>query len=113
MNKLIKLELKLLTKECRQSFEVLNSLLSEDFVEIIPTGQTWTKKQIIESLTSGDNQEEYEAFQIQVRNISKNTVMLNYLTKKPSQIEQQMRTSIWRKEKGKWQMIFHQGTVIK
>ena len=114
MNKVIKNELKLLQLEHRKSKEVLDNLLAEDFLEIVPSGTEWSKQQIIQSLTSPSTEEEaYEASDIKARPIAKNIVMLTYITKKPSQIEQQKRTSIWQKRKGRWQMVFHQGTIIK
>jgi hypothetical protein len=52
-----------------------------------------------------------------INQLAKNIVLATYKVQKASADEKKMtpslRSSIWRKEKGRWRMVFHQGTVSK
>jgi hypothetical protein len=104
---LVELETSLHTAEVRSSPEKLNSLLSDDFVEIGASGRTYDKQQIINSLLD-EIPGEIKAKDFQLRKLSDEMVLLIY---RAQSIRQSIRSSIWKLEQGQWRMLFHQGTV--
>lgn len=111
-----KLELELLQPKTRKSVERLNELLTEDFLEIGMTGKPFTKKDILEILPKSDGSN-YQATDFEAKEIAPNTILLVYKASvnntKTGETTQTHRSSIWQKRNDNWQMIFHQGTIIK
>lgn len=113
MSDVVKLEIEILKGSIRKDPEKLNELISEDFIEFGGAGIEYNKQQIIEALLNEKNIEwDYE--DLKSRNISDDVIMVNYIAiKKENDTEtKSLRTSIWKKSKDKYQMVFHQGTNI-
>ena len=110
---LIELEKALHSDEVRTSRERINKLLHDDFMEITQSGTMYTKEEALESL-SDSSSIQIEAFDLKVRTLSEDLHQVLYETKtsnlETGLIRQALRSSIWKKEGKKWQMIFHQGT---
>ncbi len=105
------LEIRLLKTEVRKSREELERLLADDFVEIGASGKHWRKADIIESLLSSPGQEiEFDG--MTSRLISEDVILLNYRSwrMQPAERNVALRSSIWKRREGEWQVIFHQGT---
>lgn len=105
-----KLEESLLTPAIRSSKEDLNNLLSDDFIEITSSGKMYDKKQIINALL----EEENISFKLQdfkAKSLSKTLTLVTYTAIKNNRFVS-LRSSIWSNHDGKWQMIFHQGTMV-
>ena len=111
---LIGLELRLHTKEVRSSRESLNELLADDFREIGASGQYFGKQEVLEHLPEEDDIS-IEASEFEVRELSPDIVHITYksdlIGKGGNLIRTSYRTSVWKQNGTKWQMVFHQGTV--
>lgn len=104
---LVELEVSLHTSEVRNSREKLDSLLSDDFMEIGASGTTYDKEQIINSLLK-EAPSEINAKEFEFRKLSNELSQLVY---RSESTRCAIRSSIWRLEDGQWRMLFHQGTV--
>ncbi len=108
-----KLELELLQPDVRRSADRLNELLADDFIEIGASGRQYTKEDILRILpTSPESQFTIQDFTI--KEISSDTIMATYNVERTTHGTEEktlsLRSSLWRKHKGHWQIFFHQGT---
>lgn len=108
------LEKKLLKSKIRKSSIDLTEILADEFVEFGSSGNIYYKKQIIEAL-----QKEVTP-KMSLSNFSSLKLGKNYFLVKYKAVKNEngkknysLRSSIWKLNNGKWQMIFHQGTLIK
>lgn len=105
--KINSLEQSLLKPEIRKSRDILNKLLSDDFLEFGSSGVVYNKHDMLELLPLEPLREmKIEDFQIQ--NLAKDIVLATYKTIENKLIT--LRTSIWKKEGDDWRLFFHQGT---
>lgn len=119
MNELTKtihqLELSLLTPEVRSSFDKLNSLLADDFMEFGSSGLIYDKKEILERLPLNTEKVEFIVSDFVARQLSEDVVLTTFKTERIINDTEKMtslRSSLWKKINGSWQMFFHQGTPI-
>ncbi len=114
--KLIGLELKLHSKEIRASRESLDLLIADDFREIGSSGLYFGKVEVLDDLPSEDGNR-IEAENFEFRRLSESIVHLTYKSKfflkDGTLLRTSFRTSIWRLNGARWQMIFHQGTLTQ
>lgn len=105
----------LLSIEVRSSVEKLRLLISADFIEIGSSGNKFGLKEVLELLPQETNWSA-KAGDFEFRLLSDYIVQLIYkaFIKKDEQDEgiYSLRTSIWKKEKSTWKIIFHQGTKV-
>ncbi|TYB30327.1 MAG: DUF4440 domain-containing protein [Candidatus Mcinerneyibacterium aminivorans] len=113
-NKILSLENKLLIPEIRSSGKQLKRLLSEDFVEYCSSGRIVDKKQVISSLTRGKTNIKMEIKDFKIKILEKNIVQSRFslIKYKNNNEEYSLRSSIWKNIDGRWQMVFHQGTIV-
>jgi len=113
------LEVSLLKPEVRRSAKRIRELLSDDFVEFGMFGKIYSKQDFVELLPNSKEEkfERYKASGFKAREIAADTVLLTYKASieflKTKEKILTLRSSIWQKRGDIWQMIFHQGTVIK
>ena len=113
------LEVSLLKPEVRRSAKRISELLADDFVEFGMFGKIYSKQDFVELLPNSEEEkfEKYEASEFRTREIAVDTVLLTYKASiaflKTNEKIWTLRSSIWQKRDDNWQMIFHQGTVIK
>lgn len=113
------LEVLLLKPEVRRSVEKISELLADDFVEFGMFGKIYSKQDFVELLPNSEDEkfERYKASDFKTREIDPDTVLLTYKASieflKTNETIWTLRCSIWQKRDENWQMIFHQGTVIK
>ena len=107
------LEERLLHPEVRSSDDELSRLLADDFIEFGSSGVIYNKQQIIVSLAREQIMERFTA-DFSVRVLADDVVLLTYRSTRrdPATAEEchSLRSSIWKLNDARWQMIFHQGT---
>ena len=108
---LFDLELKLLDPKIRKDKGELEALLAKDFFEFGSSGKVWSRAEIIESLQN-EMAVRTNASDFAARVLGEGLMLVTYKTQRGEKQTQQLalRSSIWRKNKSKWQMVFHQGT---
>tara|TARA_R110000868_G_scaffold138329_1_gene352337 strand:- start:52570 stop:52932 length:363 start_codon:yes stop_codon:yes gene_type:complete len=114
--KLIQLEKDLHSDEVRSSTSKLAQMLHNDFKEITQSGTTYTKKEALEGL-SISAEVDIKAFNFDVTLISEYIAQVMYETEtinlKRNITKNALRSSLWKFEGDRWQMLFHQGTQKK
>lgn len=105
------LEERLLHLATRTCAAELEALLADDFVEFVSSGRVFDESAIIASLNEETHALDYELSDFSVASFTPDVALVTYrLTTRDS--EASLRSSIWRRSKGQWQMHFHQGTKI-
>jgi hypothetical protein len=106
------LEEKLLKPEVRRSADDVARLLADEFIEFGSSGCIFNKSQVISSL-----QQEVPEAAVRIsiedfvtRRLAPHVVLVTYRTVRSDTAVQRLRSSIWKFEGGRWQMVFHQGT---
>lgn len=113
LEEIIKLEKKLLDSSVRKSAEELNSLLSPGFVEFGTSGRIYNRKIIVEQLAD-EVPSKVEALDFEGVFLAPDVVQLRFKTRRKNQdgtMSASLRSSIWKRVHGRWQMFFHQGTA--
>jgi hypothetical protein len=109
------LEASMAKPEIRRSPEQLSRLLADDFREFGGSGRMFNKGQIVEAL---QNQPPLELWldDFQVKCLSADLALVTYRghCKFPDsgKVSHSLRSSIWRKRDGRWEVVFHQGTPV-
>jgi len=107
------LEERLLQPEVRRSAQDVAELLADEFIEFGSSGRKFTKPQIIESLQQ-ELPTRLALREFRATTLAPGVVLVTYRAVRQSGSEEQgvssLRSSIWRRSEGRWQMIFHQGT---
>jgi hypothetical protein len=108
------LERELHEPSVRCSRSRLETLLHPEFREFGRSGAEYSRAQIIEHLLSETNVARVHAQEFAILELAPSVVLLTYKSAYISasgQLERHAnRSSIWRREVGGWQMVFHQGT---
>jgi hypothetical protein len=113
------LEVELLQPEARRSAKRISELLANDFVEFGMFGKIYSKEDFVELLPNSKEEqfEKYQASDFKAKEVATDTILLTYKASiaflKTNEKIWTLRSSIWQKRDDNWQMIFHQGTVIK
>ena len=105
---LLLLEERLLTPDVRTSVKELSNLLAEDFFEIGSSGQVWRLKDGLE--VNGIGVVRMQLSDFEIHPLSENIVLTTYKIFNEDKQQHSLRSSIWKYEHSKWQMVFHQGT---
>ena len=113
---LSKLEAELLQPGSRRSTDKLNELIAEDFIEIGESGSRYTKKEVI-GLLPKQAPARHAVSDFQAREISPDLVLATYTVattlEETSSTTHSRRSLVWRRRDGRWQVVFHQGTLIR
>jgi hypothetical protein len=99
----------LLNPDVRRDRAQVAAFLAEDFLEFGSSGRVWTRDQIFELLAT----ETYvplrvESFECSL--LSADVALATYRTVREDGQSASLRSSIWIKIEGRWQLRFHQGT---
>lgn len=100
-----------------RSRTAVEALLAEGFVEFGASGTTYHRAEMIELLCDEDDAPadgELKATDFSLTPISSDAVLLTYRTirrGREGSERQALRSSIWKRTEGHWQMLFHQGTL--
>nr|WP_269822783.1 DUF4440 domain-containing protein [Rheinheimera faecalis] len=109
------MELQLQQPETRRNKALLNQLLSNGFEEIAGSGVRFDKAHVLQRLPE-EQAPWVEAFDFEVRLLSKDLAQVLYKAKLRKAGEMQtklsLRSSLWQLNSLGWQMVFHQGTAV-
>ena len=111
-NQILALETSLLTPQVRASFEELNSLLCDDFLEFGSAGEIWDKESILRLLEK-EMGVTFSMSSFTTREIAPEVVLATFRVVRLSDGQEptaSLRSSIWVLKEGAWLMTFHQGT---
>ncbi|ATN33345.1 DUF4440 domain-containing protein [Rhizobium sp. ACO-34A] len=102
--------------EIRRSREAVEDLLAEGFMEFGASGRVYERATIIDLLAeeSDDDDGGLRASNYALKPISNDAVLLTYETERSyrdGSKRSALRSSIWKHNGLRWQMLFHQGTV--
>ncbi|MCX7710846.1 MAG: DUF4440 domain-containing protein [Clostridia bacterium] len=115
-DQLRKLEEKLLKPEFRKSLDELDALIADDFTEFGSSGRMYDRQEMIDAL-QGSQAFQAQIFDFQVKLLSADVALATYRIVQRSEggknIKYSLRSSIWKKNRDKWQIVFHQGTPAK
>ncbi|GIU09293.1 hypothetical protein TUM4261_17390 [Shewanella sp. c952] len=115
-NLLVELELYLQKPEVRSSRAELERLISDDFMEFAASGCSFGKSEVLSRLPD-ERAPSIETSHFEVRELCDGVCQVFYRAKLKKADENitnfSMRSSIWRKHKEVWQMVFHQGTPCR
>ncbi len=107
------LEQKLALVGQKLSIADANKLIADEFVEFGVSGKVWRKPEIVSAITSWPVIERVVK-NFSVTELSPSICLVTYVSRQNSNSEQgptnSLRSSIWRRTNGIWQIIFHQGT---
>jgi hypothetical protein len=111
------LEEKLLTSNVRTCAEAVAALLADEFVEFGSSGRVFNKQQMIQSLKQDDGTCRRSLHDFETTLLAPGIVLAKYRASRDSgngdaPIES-LRSSIWKLIDGRWQIVFHQGTLTK
>ncbi|WP_348263828.1 DUF4440 domain-containing protein [Telmatobacter sp. DSM 110680] len=107
-----RLELRLMDPAVRHDRANVASLLADDFVEFGASGRVWTRDSILELLAT----ERFDAPVIEdfrCRMLGEHVALVTYRAvrmKPEGERAATLRSSLWMRKSGNWQMYFHQGT---
>jgi hypothetical protein len=108
------LEEKLLDPNFRKLPEEAASLLSEDFMEIGSSGKIYNKKETMVALAN-ESHGKIIISDFNSAQVTPEVFLITYKARKEkgNQKNYSLRSSIWKLIDNHWQIIFHQGTVVK
>ncbi|NWJ26108.1 DUF4440 domain-containing protein [Rhizobium sp. RM] len=113
------LETSLHRPKVRSSPQAVSDLLADDFVEFGKSGRVYDKQITIEALAQEEGSVStppLEVADFTAKPLSEDVVLVTYKSIRPLAQDQQsneaLRSSIWKRIDGRWQMIFHQGTPV-
>lgn len=104
--------------EIRKSPDKVRELLADGFVEFGSSGNVYGKAEVVAALAEEAAQESdpvsISAYDFALRTVMADTVLLTYRSKRrvSGRERHALRSSLWQFIDGRWQMIFHQGTII-
>lgn len=110
---LIAQEKRLLDRQ--ESQENLSTLIDDEFIEIGSSATHYNKADVIQWLSTND-QSIRSGTDFSAKLLANDLVLLTYTSHiqntPEALVKKALRSSIWRKQKENWQMVFHQGTPI-
>lgn len=108
-----KLEEELVQPETRRSRGRLDQLLADGFREFGSSGQVYDKKQIIDGLQN-ETPLEFSLHDFAAVTLAPDVALVTFRASctvvSTGVVTHSLRSSIWKKQDGRWRMLFHQGT---
>jgi len=109
------LEERLLRQDVRHSPNEAGALLAADFFEFGRSGIVWSRQQTIDSLAQ-EQPMERSMTDFSARLMGDDVVLVTYRSARRDPVSaaewHTLRSSIWRRTDGRWQMISHQAGQI-
>ncbi len=110
-DEILELERSCLLPEVRSSATQLDALIAADFLEFGSSGRTWDKSAVLSDVPTqtGPSFELYDFVAVQ---LSPDLIQTRFRTERTSSdsVRHALRSSLWVRRSGRWQMLFHQGT---
>jgi hypothetical protein len=112
------LEERLMQPAIRRSPDEMSRLLASDFLEFGRSGRTYDRTAIIRSLSeAGESDGSPTVSDFVTRALAEDVVLVTYRTVRHDAAAGEeihsLRSSIWKRTDGRWQMAFHQGTPTR
>ena len=110
----LELETSLHRKQIRNCADAVSALLADCFIEFGSSGKVWDKSSIVDSMRREKLDQQITVDDFAARELAPDVVLVTYVSKKVAEDQlaiSTLRSSIWKRLDGKWQMIFHQGTM--
>ena len=102
-------ETSLLQPDVRKSKQLV-ALLAEDFIEFGSSGRVYTKSDLV-AVLQAESPSTQEAGNINVKLLAPTVALLTYFIRhEATPPAHTLRSSVWQKRGGAWQMVFHQAT---
>ena len=106
------LEEQLLQADFRRDREAVSRVLAEEFREFGSSGQVYDKARILDLL------QDEPPFTAQLSNfqatlLADDVAQVTYQTSRDGAPNIALRSSLWIRREGRWQMLFHQGTLVR
>lgn len=112
---LLDLETRLHRQDVRADEAALRELIAEDFFEFGVSGTVWTRDAVIEAL-HGESFSPREVTDFRLTLLADDVALVTYRGHRFATPERpasdSLHSSIWRLHDGRWQMRFHQGTLL-
>lgn len=110
-----KLEEDLLQPEIRKDREAVAALLADDFYEFGSSGKVFSKPDSIQALQT-DQPAQISIADFRVQSLNTEVALVTYRAVKQGEAGREIRTSlrssVWVIRDERWQMLFHQGTIV-
>lgn len=105
-------ELALLSFDVRRSAAAVEDLLDPEFREIGASGRLWTRAEMAAALAGDLSDEEgsIAATEFHGMALAPDLVLLTYVSDRNGR--RARRSSVWRRSKGSWRVLHHQGTLL-
>ena len=115
IERILQLEKDLLKSEVRKSSQKINEILSDDFIEFCSSGSIYHYKNgDIFQEKDDELENNWRILDFEIKELSDDCLLALYkvikLNEKDENKRSSIRSSIWKLQDGKWEMIFHQGT---
>jgi hypothetical protein len=108
------LEEQLLQPEVRRSRQTLDGLLANEFTEFASDGVAYSKDQVIDTLER-ETPHLRSLTDFHIVALAETVVLTTYRTTRKNvtlnESVDSLRSSIWTRRDGRWQLLFHQGTT--
>lgn len=109
------LEEQLLQPKFRKSVEDVAALLADEFVEFGSSGRVFDKKQTIDALQN-EPQINLSLTDFKCVLVAQDVALVTYRAmrrRESGESSDSLRSSVWKGIEGRWQVVFHQGTVTE
>jgi hypothetical protein len=104
------LEERLLDADVRRDPAEVGALLAPEFVEFGASGRVFDRAAIVASLLAEGAPARRRISRVALRELAPGVALLTCrVTRDDGQ--QTLRSSLWQQREGRWQMVFHQGTL--
>lgn len=88
-------------------------LVSPQFWEIGASGRRYSRAFALDALPSRGGEpgaEQWQTSDFHVAQVGEDLYLLTYSLRQPGRLT--LRATLWQREDGRWQAVFHQGTVV-
>ena len=92
----------------RSSKEEMDKILAEEFTEIGSSGRKFDKE---DCMNRDLSQDDLSMHQFTMQEVATDIVLTTYYLMNKTLGRHTLRSSLWKKIDGRWQLYFHQGTV--
>lgn len=106
---LVRLEVALASRDPSGVDGDLAGLVADDFVEFGASGRTWDAASVRESLAGAEPSEPVSIEDVRVALLAPDVALVTYRLGPPRPSK---RSSVWVRRDGRWQVRFHQGTLL-
>ncbi len=104
------LEERLLDPAVRADAAQLRTLLAPEFIEFGASGRVFDRDAIIAAVTAGGPLAAQQTRRFRVQRLAPGAALTTWRIRHGDG-SQTLRSSIWQRIDGRWQLLFHQGTV--